>query len=416
MIHEGLMRLSIKVILNLFQLTCFGSAGYMVFVQLKTYFLNQDISTIAYENFENGAQDIFPTLSICAVGGIWILENKLLPKNHTTQEYIDILSGVLDDKLNYSRIQFENVTINVNKFISDFYTLTDTGDRIIRNKGSIFGKQNSNSSLEISHLDPKRICVTKEDFQTNALVEKDYIELNIMGFGRLRLRSGLIDLDFYIHQKGQLLRKLKYPNHHLEKYHTKQLYEKKKKRRSAIQQEVKIKVDYVDVLRKRASSNIPCDPGLQNEDNKIRHAVIDNVGCIPAFNHLFLNDSLLLQKSNKYPICTRAQYRRIFQIYENFLQTKNWYTQPCSRMNTIVATDNSVTETKGFATDLFLASRQPSLKIEFTMEYSIEYYRETVNTLAFDMATLWSQIGGFIGIFLGYSLCKPLSWHKTALD
>ena len=46
------------------------------------------------------------------------------------------------------------------------------------------------------------------------------------------------------------------------------------------------------------------------------------------------------------------------------------------------------------------------LWIDVTLDYVTDSYRETVNTLAFDMATFWSQVGGFIGIFLGYSLLQ----------
>ena len=154
-----------KVTLGFFQLTCFGLAGYLVFVQLKTYFSNEDLSTIAYKNFQNEGQDIFPTYSICAVGGSWILEDRKMPKNLSTLTYMSILSGDMDAKPDYSEIQFDNVTIDVNNFITDLYTLTDKGERIIRSKGSIYGKQNSNSKLQITHFDPKRICVTTEDFQ-----------------------------------------------------------------------------------------------------------------------------------------------------------------------------------------------------------------------------------------------------------
>ena len=95
--------------------------------------------------------------------------------------------------------------------------MTDNGKRIIRNRLSIYGKQNANSSLQISHLAPSKICVTKEDFQKNALVEKEQIDLNMLGMKSYRLRNGFLHLDLYIHQKGQLLRALKHPNYHLDK-------------------------------------------------------------------------------------------------------------------------------------------------------------------------------------------------------
>ena len=344
---------------------------------------------------------------MCAVGGIWILKNDKMPTNHSVGPYYEILLGREDDGLNYSKILFHKVIIDVHKLILDFSTSIDNGTKIVRAKGSIHGKQNSNRSLEISHLDSQRICVTKETFQENNLVQQEYIELNIFGLNGYRLRNGLLDLDFYIHQKGQLLRKLRNPNYHLDRHHIKQLQEKHKDNGNTdIKQEIKLKVAYVDVLRRRADSINPCDVELQNEDNKIRHSIIDAVGCIPAFTSLFLNESLLLNESSKYPSCSKTEYRRIFELYGNFLQTKNWYTQPCTKMSTIVTMADPVIETSGVASDLLFTGSKQGFRIEFTLEYLTESYRETITKLAFNMATLWSQVGGFIGMFLGYSLLQ----------
>ena len=150
----------------------------------------------------------------------------------------------------------------------------------------------------------------------------------------------------------------------------------------------------------------PCDPELQNEDNKMRHSIIDAVGCIPAFSRPFLDTSLLRNDSSMYPTCSRVQYKGIYKLYENFLQTKDWFTQPCTRMNALVATSDSITETNEFRYIDFQLTLTNGDAIEFILQYQTESYRETINNLAFDMATLWSQIGGFIGMFLGFSLLQ----------
>ena len=91
-------------------------------------------------------------------------------------------------------------------------------------------------------------------------------------------------------------------------------------------------------------------------------------------------------------------------------------------MNTLVATTDSITETKDFRYfDLEVTTTNTGNKIEFTLQYQTESYRETINNLAFDMATLWSQIGGFIGMFLGFSLLQVpqlsgnVCWNTASL-
>ena len=196
-----------KLIISWFKLICFVLAGYMVCVQLKTYCANQDMSITTYRNFKNEGQDVFPTFTICAVSKSWILNNEKMPYNHSAYVYSRILQGEFDDYMNYSKIRLDYVVIDVNSLISHHYTLTDEGIKIIPTT-----EQKSNALLEISHLDSKRVCVTKQNFEKYSLVEKEYVEFNISASV---LRLGFVDLDFYIHQKGQLLRKLKYPNYQL---------------------------------------------------------------------------------------------------------------------------------------------------------------------------------------------------------
>ena len=68
-------------------------------------------------------------------------------------------------------------------------------------------------------------------------------------------------------------------------------------------------------------------------------------------------------------------------------------------MSSIVTTSNALTR---------IANRWRKRKfdLKFNLEYSVNTYKETLNKKAFDLASLWSQIGGFIGIFLGYSLLQ----------
>ena len=51
--HKSKHDLCSRVILSTFQLTCFVLAGYMVYVQIKTYCDNKDLSITTYKNFQN---------------------------------------------------------------------------------------------------------------------------------------------------------------------------------------------------------------------------------------------------------------------------------------------------------------------------------------------------------------------------
>ena len=203
------------------------------------------------------------------------------------------------------------------------------------------------------------------------------------------------------------MRRLRQPSIHLDRRHIRELQVKAKMGRKSIREEIKTMVVYVDVLRKRANSNVPCDPELQNEDNKMIHSVIEAVGCIPAFARPFLIDSSPFNTSP----CNRSQYKRVSQLYTSFLQIRDWYTQPCTRATNIVTSEYIIKEKEAD----FDFTIIPGFGIEFKLEHQTESYRETINHMAFDVATLWSQIGGFIGIFLGYSLLQTPELAKKLL-
>ena len=151
---NGKNNLRKRVISAMFQFSCFALAGYMVYIQIKTYCANQDLSITTYKNFQNVAQDVFPTLTICAYGEAgFIFSKDKMPKNHSTSIYFHILRGNTDDRMNYSKIMFDHVAIDVNTLIS---------------------RRSSNFSLEISHLDPRRICVTKKYFGTPKLDQDEH--------------------------------------------------------------------------------------------------------------------------------------------------------------------------------------------------------------------------------------------------
>ena len=45
-------------------------------------------------------------------------------------------------------------------------------------------------------------------------------------------------------------------------------------------------------------------------------------------------------------------------------------------------------------------------RMRFEINYNAEIYKESVNRRAFSLGHVWSSIGGFVGMFLGYSLLQ----------
>ena len=407
-------KLVLQPVILAFKFACFCLAGYLVYVQFDTYFGNKNVSNVEYQRFKDGEEDVYPTFSICAVGR-WIYVDKRMP-DHSTDEYSRILQGktVVRPQADYDEIKFDQVVMDVNDFITEFLTSTNTYERIIRTPFSRYGKMNSNSTLEISYYDPNRICVTKTDFQINTLVAEDRIEIDMLGVKSRRLSAGLIGLDFYVHQKGQLLRRLRHPTFHLDRDHIKSLAEETRAKRKHFEYKVMMNIISVDVIRFRPDYVTPCDPNLHSEDHTMRNSIMMRVGCIPPFMKPFSNDVELIRGSNLSSNCNQSQYAEIHKHCLDFTQIQDWFTRPCTEMNSIVTVMDITAEIDTTRLNLF-GRGQPKFTLIFKLDYLAETYRETVSILAFDLASLWSQIGGFIGIFLGYSLLQVPDLAQRAM-
>ena len=91
-------------------------------------------------------------------------------------------------------------------------------------------------------------------------------------------------------------------------------------------------------------------------------------------------------------------YHRLRQDYSpftNFEAAEDLYVKPCTEISSVVTTAEDVRYRKDNDASVLL----------FQFHYE-ENYKEIVNQEAFSLADLWSQVGGFVGIFIGYSIIQ----------
>ena len=120
------------------------------------------------------------------------------------------------------------------------------------------------------------------------------------------------------------------------------------------------------------------------------------MGCIPVYwSEFYANSEEGSQAKPNYENCFSADNYEL--LYTNFLPPRHTdkgtklYTGPCNQMGiTVSVTQSDV--------------KEDNLAVGFS--YVVEEYRETYNRRAFSFESLWSAIGGFIGMFLGCGLLQ----------
>ena len=335
-----------KGVIILFKLALFALLLYMVYIEMYQYLENNDVSSLHYKKFMGHNEDVYPTFSVCIVAS-----HGRIDVNAVFQGYQRKTKGQ-DGKSNTERF-------------FDF-----------------------DSVFRVSYQDPNRICLTKKELQE---------EGRLIKYDLLKLTSNWLPVDnrmclIYIHPKGQLIRSLTKPTFTLI---GKALRNGKLKGPKGFNYIIIMRNNAMEVLRKRPDAIEVCNDTLKDDDIQWRQTVIQKIQCIPTFMKRFLSQSIV---HNQMPECSPAQYKEMDEIYDpwdSFHAAAKFYTPPCTQMNSIVTINEDVMR--------FDDHNDTSLWLK--LEYPLDY-KETVNKRAFTGYDLLSQIGGIVGIIVGYSLMQ----------
>ena len=264
----------------------------------------------------------------------------------------------------------------------------------------------------LSYQDPDRTCYTPRT-RPDASNGHDYLTLDVETILEhvgpyveqvIHLRRGLPYLRIYIHMRGQLLRMFGRDVAHIriEDMLTEQCAVKGKvnnKPSACSGMKLSFLMSQVTLLKKRHDANIPCDKDGTNDDFKIMTAVMKEVRCVPSFWKDIYNFSII-------PPCTMVtQYQKIYDYASDVALYSNLAVQPCNEMivvTNIVKEPGRKQEKKPF--DRYTQKIVTYLDMEFVVGNKI--LQEIIYVREFGIESCWSGIGGFVGIFVGYSILQ----------
>lgn len=397
---------STKITIILFKICLFSVLGFMVIEQLNHYFKNDDVSSLHYKKFYHHKQDTYPTFSVCIAsyrGGLF----KDALGVHKAELYSHHLQGKLnEDPYNISSLDYDDVVVDVRKLFELYH----------RKSKGIDGKllttmtQDFDEVFQLSYQNHEKICFTKKEVEG----DQHLIEVDLMKISADWLDTHDSQCLVYIHLKGQFLRSLGKPAATLI---GKDLFEeksdvslmgrglcgKKPEANSVFLHTIKSRINSVDVLRKRYDADEKCNRTLQNDDIQYLEHLIQTIQCIPPFMGDYVNG--LVSQTNL-PECDKKKLYKLafnFSVEDSFDAVAKHYLQPCTQMSSVVTTTESQKKSPN--------TNKPSVALSF--EYPVEY-RETLNQREYSIYDLWSQIGGVVGIIVGYSLMQiPQTIERT---
>ena len=336
-----------------------------------------------------------------------------------------------------ARINFRDVTWNLKDFLEDFSAKNASGNvigwhnddylklqttcptpsipNLCRKEMSLklkfASKIETDFPFHLSYKDTKRICYSPNINQNFSSIH-DSITLDLEAMSaKLSHPNQFSDLPYvriYIHMPGQFIRML---GREVASYATSNLMGEHCEFLTALYSgneamsglcsgsKVTLFLSQVTLLKKRFDARDRCNKELMNEDNELLVSIVRKVGCTPAYWN-DIQDELL----KNYSLCnTNTEYKKIHKYVSDIDLARSLFIQPCEDM--LVVT-NIVKERGRLRKKNLLEKHKMTSYLDLEIIQGSEMYQEIENVKDFGVESCWSGIGGFVGIFLGYSLLQ----------
>ena len=384
-----------KYLKYLFFIICIVLALYMAVLEAERFIKNEDTTTIDFKRYDSSSGNMYPAVTFCFFSRVGeIFDEEYLRKNFGIdgKAYKDCSMGSCSNEKefqNITSINFDEVLIKPVKFIEAISTKMTNVLEKTRWKRK---KKSSDLPMYKTHQSPKDLCYTLlDDLDHRIFKEEDQIKIDLAYLKTVsKDKINRLNIEIFTHYHGQFYR------------------DKTPILRMAINDidetanRLMISLSQVEIIRRRPDANIPCDPNHNSDDDYLwRNATLSLLGCLPSFWKTFANELSTL------PACNSSS-----QLKKFFLQPKHGevdnlsdldknitslYTPPCDEMSLTTSFYNKKYNVGG---------RRKSKVLAIRVFYPKTAFKEIVNRRAFNFETFWSSVGGFVGIFLGYSLLQ----------
>ena len=144
------------------------------------------------------------------------------------------------------------------------------------------------------------------------------------------------------------------------------------------------------IIKRRADYREPCNSEIQDYDTHLISAIINITECIPPYW------KELAKGNPTWQLCTsQLQLQMAYAELRNWTNVIKTHDRPCIDMYNIVGWN---------WLDVEGTKKYDEIQIKFY--YQEHFYQELEYLPDFDFETFISNIGGFVGIFLGYSMMQ----------
>ena len=387
-----------KIISIILEVICYSATIYMMVIMFIKYIDNIDSSQISMKEFNMSPVGRYPSFTFCIYGKDGVMfDGKKLEKRFGVEkrDFYDFLSGEKDmgNLSNKNEIEIDEIIMGIDSIVKEFAAEDQSYQKYNKWNQSI-GKDEL--SLISRYHDPTTNCFEySTPYDPNINLNAIKIKFNITRF--LNVFTNEARLYVQAQYPGQLIRDVKT---YLFKVADWDVLGPEHKNNQIL-----VQFPGITLLRFRQNAKEACDPNLLNDDEAWKNNVIANIGCIPIYwnktNKAYCN-------SNKINYCNSSEDYKKFKSYWPMFGGRNAnkpfrnYLKPCNKMLLF----NNINR-------LAYNDHNDTLKIKFRIRGSL--YQEVLNSRGFGFDDLWASIGGYVGIFCGYSFLQGATYIGKTL-
>ena len=387
-----------------FQVCCFFMAIYWTALFTNQYGENRDAISITMKKFNHDTSDKYPTFSFCIKGTElhWSHEHEIFEAYGINAfQYESMLKGETTMRYDFddSSKLYRNTPVFVNDGIivnfSRFHTklseiLSDVEFKVETRITTVDGQKKkgymakTDSKILLSYQSPNTICFTRNSSDPlNSIRLQDMITFNSSFLNTTEYKRAHIQI--FVHYPGQLISSFDKP-----KYESTFSYLLSTLRETGANPRVlDFKLSQCRVLRKRHDSKIPCNKHIKNYDKFIEEQLAGQLGCTPPYWKNYIS---IMNGTEE---CTSAdKLREAYSYLADFKKTLDETDHPCDEM-LIQSIDSINYKPIPIPQDMSIA-----------FHYTEKMYEEIQYTRAMGFESWLSNVGGFVGIFLGYSIMQ----------
>ena len=357
---------------------------------------NDSSTSIAYKKYDKTPKDKYPTFSICLRGPkIHSYNNSATFRAYgiTSDQYRLMLMGTNTSTYHYnpasrsytkSPIIMKTASkVNFQNMVQRNFELTDIllEAKFVRkgNNDTTYYSQTSKEKLPlyISYEHKDIICFTRKS-QYISMSPRDYDDL-VLSFSKpLKMMTCQIScdatLEIFIHYPGQLQRSLGRPSFSIPASRLFNYF--------YANYNLNFKLTQGTVVRYRPDSNEPCNEEIDDYDAYMQAYITTETGCVHPF-----------WKTNSKFLMHHEECKSPEKLKTAINLIKTYNEKSCVEMYNSVLWEKQQKKVFQF-------------KAHIRFKYVDDYYQEIVYLKSFGKESLISNLGGFIGIFLGYSLMQ----------